>query len=71
MTEKEAKKKWCPFARVGDDDGVTYNRWRPLWGDKPFKTTACIGSRCMAWRWTVSSRDTPTSEGHCGLAGRP
>lgn len=41
----------------------------------------CIGSRCMAWRWTsalpqfenglpVMEARSPT-HGYCGLAGRP
>ena len=34
MTEDEAKKKWCPFARVAGIEGATH----------------CIGSACMAWR---------------------
>lgn len=66
MTEDEAKTKWCPFVRVviGPDNptwqgGMLTNR-----GAIPAdnRDTLCIGSQCMAWRWTRSP------DGFCGLS---
>lgn len=58
MTDDEAKTKWCPFVRLGgnlgsDAAGSTWNRWP---GDKdPYDGSYCIGSACMAWRYTNKS----------------
>ena len=47
MTEDEAKTKWCPFAREASSPGG----WnRAVFSDGPH--SKCIGSQCMAWRWT-------------------
>lgn len=60
MTQDEAKKRWCPFARV-----VLYSSnegsGAPSAGNRCVMTsdldaalngaTKCIGSACMAWRW--------------------
>lgn len=68
MTEADAKKKWCPFARtmqpgiIGERTNVVANR-RP---DGAFEASHCVGSACMAWRWNTSD----AFGGHCGLAGR-
>ena len=83
MTEEEAKSKVCP---VGSVHGSLNSAWDGI---------SCIGSACMAWRWTtVANPDwkpqtaqtfpptvnvfsqTPqgvpsTTDGYCGLAGRP
>lgn len=75
MTEDEALTKWCPFARVADRELTAdpappaYNRLH--FGDGAFDAadygvTLCVGSHCMAWRWT--SKDLT---GYCGLAGAP
>lgn len=64
MTEKEARTKWCPFARISDEEPpVAVNRPVP-YGDVP----CCLGSHCMAWRWRV---DALLDDGYCGLAGKP
>ncbi len=74
MTEDEAKTKWCPAYRfsaaispAGDRDGCDNRRSE----DKPETQAKCIGSACMAWRWsarnTVGMRDS-AKRGHCGLA---
>ena len=47
LTEEEAKKKWCPFTRNGNEAGC--NRAGTI-TSRPFD--ACIASECMAWRWT-------------------
>ncbi len=53
MTESEAKSKWCPWVRAGCNPGSgahgPWNRWPGE--DAVSKTTACIGSQCMAWKW--------------------
>lgn len=68
MTEDEAKTKWCPFSRVGDDTLTANNRPSSASYD-------CIASACMAWRWTISPQNAANyhpaqiEDGHCGLAG--
>lgn len=69
MTEEEAKMCWCPMARVWDleaEKPVPHNRLE--WGrDESDMSQAahCLGSACMAWRWTGKTN------GYCGLAGAP
>ena len=79
MTEDEARKKWCPFARVIQfdiDEMPTGNRLYTASNDEMnFDGPAlCIASECMAWR-TYDLRVAPTSvipngQGYCGLAGK-
>lgn len=101
MTEEEAKTKWCPAYRVatsGGDPSSTFemdNRpevhtdGTPEQPPKPTEAwwpmACCVGSRCMAWRWTRDAlrldmdatgpilRPDRGDElhGHCGLAGQP
>lgn len=62
MTEDEAKTKWCPFARVAvytrggfasdRSDPVVVNRDSTDTRTSPDGATGCLGSGCMAWRWT-------------------
>jgi hypothetical protein len=79
LTEKEAKKKWCPFARAvcHEEDGPkgAYNRLRldesvdvtteEMCSDTE---TRCIGSSCMAWRWEHATIEEvfPGEEGDIG-----
>jgi hypothetical protein len=78
LPEEQAKTKWCPLVRyVHDGEDVTSNRdvnFTPLHGEP----TNCLGSDCMAWRWTQPMFDGPDSyisepgpKGYCGLAGLP
>ena len=86
MTEEEAKQKWCPFANVyvayqgtgaSGNRGLSDTSTAQDWKGKAL----CIGSACMAWRWSdrVKSynpeyqRPLNAGEitGHCGLAGKP
>ena len=65
MTEDEAKTKWCPFVRLvflSQADPATYVGNRFEWTDLELgdeldgqrMSGLCIGSECMAWRWTNS-----------------
>lgn len=72
MTEDEAKTKICcgplhqpEFQKIGEVSIST-----PMLRN-------CLGSQCMAWRWTPQTDPLgrPTyvreTEGYCGLAGSP
>lgn len=73
MTEDEAKLLWCPEARVSlyhrSTDANRMVRYGSGEGSEDhqafLKETRCLGSGCMAWRW--SNRAT----GYCGKAGKP
>lgn len=65
--EDEAKRKWCPFVRVGNDEAPENRRCRVgTVKDGPGVGTpwnCCIGSACMMWV------DKPEFKGGCcGLA---
>lgn len=64
MDQQTASTKWCPFSRVSDDDGSTFNR---RWDGQVHEATACLGPACMVWR----RRHPNSAEGYCGLAGSP
>lgn len=67
MTEEEAKTKMCP---------MTFPRSGSI-GERG-QEDPCIGSACMAWRWSDEYSKTDLGGGHsineptgyCGLAGR-
>lgn len=61
-SEKEARGKWCPQARVGFNDQVT-NKISP--DHKYYKHTRCIASDCMMWR-RINKQLLPP-KGYCGL----
>lgn len=75
MTEEEARKRWCPFARIagwpyvqsGDQlqklSGVAAIN-RDTDTDEIAEGTHCLASGCMAWRGNREG-------GWCGLAGDP
>ena len=71
LTEKEARTRWCPLVRVGNEAGC--NR-----SSNDFGATAhCIGSACMAWRTGVFAhqRNLPEQDrtpevGYCGAFGK-
>lgn len=62
-TEEEAKTKWCPHTRVvwtsgngpANRDMETKAEWPDTFPDFA-KQTSCIGSKCMAWRWSEAKR---------------
>jgi hypothetical protein len=77
MKESEAKEKWCPMVRVGNDDSAADNRTCKLclvsrgpgvgvgWN-------CCIGHECMFWRVDLSKTHLEGEmDGYCGLGGRP
>jgi hypothetical protein len=63
-TEKQAREKWCPFGRPWSGPSAPVNR---AMGGKPSRESLCLGSDCMAWRWSRTLKKF----GHCGLAGTP
>jgi hypothetical protein len=81
LSEKEARERWCPFARVSGDDGKgsltpgcnrIYSRdadSRRAIGDG--QQNKCVGSACMAWRWLPDPNGIKPNcgRGYCGLAG--
>lgn len=82
MTEGEAKTKWCPYARIAyhtpSGGIIPINRKIPKFddagtridGDEAHVDACCIGSQCMAWRWTANATRT-NREGFCGAFGVP
>jgi hypothetical protein len=70
MTENQAALRWCPFAREVIEVGAKKthgigNRYLGS-GEDDYANPAgcrCIGSMCLAWRWSDETR------GYCGLAG--
>lgn len=75
MTEDEAKQRWCPMARIRDDEdnGLSVNRFSEH--GTPV-ACMCIASDCMMWRQKHGLPNPKTGisypkdgEGYCGLAG--
>jgi len=86
VTEKEARTKWCPDARVGLTAGMAVNRHPD---DSVNEDCCCAGSACMAWRWwglfineadqiptrsypgeRIDPSSAPRRVGYCGRAGQ-
>jgi hypothetical protein len=72
MTGAEARKCWCPFARV---PLIKTSRERPVVMTAINRTepdsgvaAPCIASDCMAWRWADGRAQS--GKGYCGLAGK-
>ncbi len=72
MTEEEAKTKWCPFAlqiwKAADNNDLSMNR-----DGTGVPTAFCLGSACMAWRWSAFAEGEEHAgnvHGYCGLAGK-
>lgn len=76
LTELEARERWCPMSRIpgANDAGAVAVVNRNEEGEPH---GPCVGSSCMMWRWHFELRGAPTprlirtSQGYCGLAGRP
>ena len=45
ITEEEARKKWCPFARLSTGANRSLHNMHKL-----ADGTRCVASECMAWR---------------------
>ena len=76
MTEDEARKRWCPFARSRSVEFTTERVRALVWWTANAKNPepVCIGSDCMAWRWhhdTHGSTRIRNRHSYCGLAGEP
>ena len=84
MNENKAKEKWCPFARIlcphGDEETPAYgshNRFENSIEMGMPLDSYCIGSDCMAWRWSAAALEGITgaelhpAQGYCGLVGKP
>ena len=76
LTEKDARAKWCPFARVVeiDDHGAAEPLAGHPVGNRSTAHTGhpharCIGEQCMAWR-NMSASDAPVQVGYCELIRR-
>lgn len=73
-TEAEAKKKWCPEARLAvastKSTIAVVNSTTNVLAEK-IDHVACIASGCMHWRWVRDELDVSTGRGYCGLSGRP
>ena len=63
MTEADAREKWCPFSRVGEQaSGATENR--------PDGSYNCIASACSQWvEIHASVHDTLTGTEHSPAKG--
>ena len=80
LTEEEARKRWCPFARAvapvvdthaNTTGGTTANRGAD---GAPDPDCRCLASGCMAWRVihpTISTDSSQPARGICGIAGTP
>jgi hypothetical protein len=70
VTEEEAKKRWCPFARVvRSSTGAMTSVNRD--GPHPDPRALCIASECMAWRAVADPNSGGVVRGYCGLSGPP
>jgi len=70
LLKSEAKKKWCPFARVVIEEIATVSAFNRVTSRsdlstlKTYPSTNCISLDCMLW--THVSDNT----GYCGLGDR-
>ena len=70
MTENQSKDKWCPMARYNSPTDYSTGVWNR---GTDTGHGCCLGSECMAWRWTENDPNVVTyrAYGFCGLAGKP
>lgn len=76
LTENEARKRWCPHARVALKTGMAANRsGAKAAGLNPddksygnvYDETRCLASDCMMWEWLGPRTPSKASRGYCGL----
>lgn len=72
LTVDEARKRWCPDARMRiDAKDAGFNRgWGVDVGYSGVLGSLCLTSDCMAWRWAGMNRQG-NAVGYCGRAGVP
>jgi len=70
-TEKEAKERWCPFARVWSTTSYGYAAAPNRTEGGRHIGSECIGSACMSWREDKRFGEPGKRPGYCGLAGKP
>lgn len=79
MTEKEARNKWCPMSNFIDDYKDRTNGNRNLLPRDEGKCD-CVASKCSVWRWILKTapsqgeiiaRIIKSTDGYCGLGGKP
>jgi hypothetical protein len=73
LTETEAKTKWCPLVRaanVAEPSANAQSRNRDGSGG-PSRSSLCIASGCMFWRFEEHSDKRIDPRGYCGAAGKP
>lgn len=63
VTEEQAKKLWCPWARTSSAVGGSLNR---DFKGGPDSECRCIASQCMAWHWEGTAEEV----GFCGIANK-
>jgi hypothetical protein len=70
VSEADARKKWCPLARVNTNNGCATNRYADEKAGKDGRpyNSMCIGSECMAWQQSPIRSDGDA--GYCGLAAQ-
>jgi hypothetical protein len=63
LSEAKAMQKICPILppRTLTQPG----------SDPYYEAEYCLGSNCMAWRWSAHTAPDNTNLGYCGLAGKP
>ena len=83
LSERQAREKWCPFARTAafecqtatSESAATFNR---PWIENAMSKDdcSCVASECMAWRWyepatydVDTGKEMSPAVGFCGLAG--
>jgi hypothetical protein len=65
MKQDEARKKWCPFARVFTGTSSAFVSANRNMLERDENKANCIGSACMAWRYTYELDQQ--AGGYCGL----
>jgi hypothetical protein len=73
VTEKQARKMWCPFVRVEGNNRILNSLSDGF--DAEHLYQHCLGSTCMAWRpfnySHLKGGEHVDAHGYCGIAGRP
>ena len=71
MKEKDAKQKWCPFARVPmrPEKDIIVSTNRNFNGEMDL-SAKCLGSDCACWVDTTPHIDNIDATGYCGLVNK-